>query len=389
MVGVGGDRSDRRLLVVSHPSVRPVNQSVYELLAGNGWDVTLVLPSTWRDEYSHGRFRPTPLPGLAGRIVPVPILLPGRPQRHIYVARVRAMVRRVSPIAAFLEQEPFSIPALQWGIALGNTGVPFGVQADENLDRRLPAPARFIRSKVLPRATFVAARSPAAAQLVRKWGMTGAVGLVPHAVPTWPTYPRTQERLFTIGYAGRLVEEKGLRDLIAAIRRLGPGTRLILAGDGPLRGWLEAQDVDGTELLIRSDVRHEDMPRVYAEMDVLVLPSRTTPTWAEQFGRALAEALWCGVPVLGSDSGEIPWVIRTTGGGHVFREGDDRELAVLLARLRDDPDERRRLADAGGVAVRRLFSVEGCARALEEQLLDAIASSSQAGPRLPGDRKQV
>jgi glycosyltransferase involved in cell wall biosynthesis len=58
------------------------------------------------------------------------------------------------------------------------------------------------------------------------------------------------------------------------------------------------------------------MRDAYAEMDVLVLPSRTTSRWAEQFGRVLIEALWCGVLVVGS--GEIPWIVETTGGGRVF-----------------------------------------------------------------------
>ena len=65
----------------------------------------------------------------------------------------------------------------------------------------------------------------------------------------------------------------------------------------------------------------------YAQLDVLVLPSHTTPTWKEQFGRVIVEALWCGVPVVGSDSGEIPWLIGLTGGGLVFPEGDSEALA--------------------------------------------------------------
>ncbi len=55
---------------------------------------------------------------------------------------------------------------------------------------------------------------------------------------------------------------------------------------------------------------------------MLALPSRTTPTWKEQFGRVIVEALWCGVPVVGSDSGEIPWLIELTGGGLTFPEGE-------------------------------------------------------------------
>jgi len=44
-------------------------------------------------------------------------------------------------------------------------------------------------------------------------------------------------------------------------------------------------------------------------LDVLVLPSRSRSFWKEQFGRVLIEAMACGVPVIGSSSGEIPNVI--------------------------------------------------------------------------------
>ena len=53
-------------------------------------------------------------------------------------------------------------------------------------------------------------------------------------------------------------------------------------------------------------VPHEETPRYLAAFDLLVLPSETQPNWKEQFGRVIVEALACGVPVIGSDSGEIP-----------------------------------------------------------------------------------
>jgi glycosyltransferase involved in cell wall biosynthesis len=75
---------------------------------------------------------------------------------------------------------------------------------------------------------------------------------------------------------------------------------------------------------------------------------------------------------LGSDSGEIPWVIRTTGGGEVFPEGDVAALASLLDDLAIDADRRARLAQRGGEAVRRLFSVEVVARNMKD-VVDAAA----------------
>ena len=84
-----------------------------------------------------------------------------------------------------------------------------------------------------------------------------------------------------------------------------------------------------------------------ASCDVLVLPSRTTPAWKEQYGRILIEALACGAMVAGSDSGEIPNVIRRTGGGVVFREGDPEDLLSTLRKLVLDRARIASLAEAG------------------------------------------
>ena len=120
------------------------------------------------------------------------------------------------------------------------------------------------------------------------------------------------------------------------------------------------------------------MSATYASFDVLVLPSRTTATWAEQFGRVLVEALSHGVAVVGSSSGEIPWVVESTGGGIVFPEGDVEALRSALVTLRDDPQRRARLASAGRAAVLERFSVPAVARALDAALRGALSHVGSA-----------
>lgn len=367
----------RRLLVVSHPAVVSVNQEVYRELARRGWEVTIVLPDRWRHEYSNAEIVPQPLAGLEGSLRPTRVALRGRPQRHFYLTSCAARCADARPDVAFLEAEPFSIAAAQWGFTLSRLGVPFGVQGYENIDRRLPMPVRWLRSRVLRNAAFVAARSDSAAELVRDWGATGEVGLAPPAVPLWESVPPRTGRSFTIGYAGRLVPSKGLTDLLAAVRRLDAPIELLLIGNGEMRAQLDGQQVPGSRVRIVHDLSHEEMASGYAELDVLVLPSRTTPTWKEQFGRVIIEALWCGVPVVGSDSGEIPWLIGLTEGGLVFPEGDIETLARQLTELREQPALRRQLAEQGRKAVERLFSVPAATDALERMLTRASATRAR------------
>ena len=85
-----------------------------------------------------------------------------------------------------------------------------------------------------------------------------------------------------------------------------------------------------------------------------MLPSLSRPNWVEQFGRVLTEAMACGVPVIGSRSGEISWVIGDAG--WVFPEGDAGALASILAELAGDPAQRSTLAAAGRQRVLARFT---------------------------------
>lgn len=363
------------MLVVSHPAVVSVNQEVYRELIGRGdWEIEVVLPSRWRHSFADGPVAPDVLPGMEGSLHPVPVALAGRQQRHLYLTLPGRQIRKFRPDVAFLEAEPFSVAAIQWWLPLKLRGVPFGVQCAENIDRPLPAPLLALRRGVLRDAAFVGARSETATRLARQWGAAGEVGVAPHAVPGWDTVPAAAERPFTVGYAGRLVESKGLLDLLAAVRLLPEPVQLVLIGNGELRSRLEGQSIPGSQVRVIDDISHDEMAAGYAQLDVVALPSHTTPTWKEQFGRVIVEALWCGVPVVGSDSGEIPWLIEKTGGGLVFPEGDVTELAERLMRLRESPDLRRDLARTGRGAAEQMFSVPAAATALEDLLLGACGN---------------
>ena len=144
--------------------------------------------------------------------------------------------------------------------------------------------------------------------------------------------------------------EKGVDLLLRACAALPSALdwTLNLLGDGPERGRLvdtaRELGIDG-QVRFLGRVPSTQAPQFYRTLDVLVLPSLSRPNWVEQFGRVLTEAMACGVPVVGSHSGEIPWVIDDAG--RVFPEGDAGALADILAELAGDPAQRAALAAAG------------------------------------------
>ena len=363
----------RRLLVVSHPAVLAVNQLPYAGLRSFGWDPFIVVPARWRHEYQPGAFAPEVLPELRGRVIGRRVALPGRVQRHVYVSNIGKIVRDLRPDAAFLEEEVTAAAAAEWTTVLAPARVPFAAQVDENLERHWPAPARLFRWWTLRNASFLAARSPTAAELVHRVRADIPTPIIPHHVPGWPLRTVGDHSSFVVGYAGRLVPEKGLDVLIDAAAGVD-GVLVRLVGNGPLRDELLARArAQSVPIEIVTDIPHERMNEAYAGFGVLVLPSRTTPTWAEQFGRVLVEAMWCEVPVIGADSGEIPWVIEFTGGGLVVPEGEPDALRSAIVRLRDAPERRREFGRRGRARVEQEFSVDAVARKLDAALSAAIA----------------
>jgi len=159
------------------------------------------------------------------------------------------------------------------------------------------------------------------------------------------------------------VPEKGVADLIAAFARMQTRARLQIVGNGSERTRLEMQAANlgvRDRVLFRGAIAAASMPKTYNEFDVLVVPSKTQPNWKEQFGRVIVEAMACEVPVIGSDSGEIPNVIGQTG--IIFAEGDIDGLANQLDELLRDDERRERLGKRARDRVLREFTQARIAR---------------------------
>lgn len=166
---------------------------------------------------------------------------------------------------------------------------------------------------------------------------------------------------FVIGYIGRLMRMKGLATLLEAFSTFD--ARLLLVGSGEYRDEMLAAAARlgiSEKIILPGAVPAKNVPGYINCMDVLVLPSITTPGWVEFFGRVLVEAMVCEVPVIGSNSGEIPNVIGDAG--LIFQEGDEIDLKDKLAALMENPDLRQTLAKKGYDRAASLYTWESVAK---------------------------
>ena len=232
-------------------------------------------------------------------------------------------------------------------------------ETEQNVNKRLPPPFEQFRGYTYGHTDFVVCRNTEAREVVRSKGYQGPMQVVPNAVDAELFRPLDRAECrralpgvgrfgFLAGYVGRLVEEKGLLDLVDALEFCPPTLGLLLVGAGPLRARLEQRACElgkESQLVFEAARPLQELPAIMNALDVLVLPSRTTPSWKEQFGRVIIEAYACGVPVLGSDSGAIPDVVGA--GGLIFPEGDARALAAALVSLQSDPVRRAEMGRTG------------------------------------------
>lgn len=323
-----------------------------------GLDLMLLTPDRWM-HYGKWRGAHKPLEPsfrFAQSRIALPWLGPIQNYAHFYPA-LGAILQRFGPDIIDLWEEPWGAVSAQaaWLRDRLLPNAKIVSETEQNIFKSLPPPFESLRSYTLSRADCVVARSSEAAGVARRKGYQGPLEVVPNAVDAELFRPLDREacrrelglRAFTVGYVGRLVEEKGLEDLLEALA-LCPGVSLLFVGEGDFKPRLEERV---RALNLGERVRFEparplpELPAVMNAIDALALPSRTTDSWKEQFGRVLIEAGACATPVIGSDSGAIPDVVGQ--GGLIVPERNPQALAQAMHKLSSDANLCRAMGQAG------------------------------------------
>lgn len=371
-------------MIASHACSLPQNQRIFSLAAKQrGWKVTLVLPSNWRNEYGNIHEAQL-LEGFKADLVTAPVLKAGSVPLHVYRMNMSKVLRDVQPDVVYSHNEAYALSTMQLCRAnLVTDKKPFGFFSCQNLVKRYPIPFRQGEAWVYRNSSFFFPITEAVDRVHRQKGYHGSSCIIPLGFDarSYATTINVRDRHlnskgpFRLAFIGRVVEEKGLITLAAALARLKDlDWRFILVGAGPFENQVKkalehAGIADRVEW--RGFVKHEEVARFYETVDALILPSESRSNWTEQFGRVLVEAMACGTPVIGSDSGEIPNIIRQTNGGLIFREADSGSCADAVRKMICDQEQRAAMAERGHEYVHANYALD----ALADRFADAIETA--------------
>ncbi|WP_186767551.1 glycosyltransferase [Blastopirellula retiformator] len=315
--------------------------------------------------YFHGDLRPIEFePEPEGSQLKT-VAIPTRLSKYIHLfwyqgKTLRQLVRSNDFDVVHAWEEPYIYAGYQVSQSCRDQPARYCFRTAQSLNKRYPPPFNWFEKSVLRHASGWIAGASLVHQQMLERGFSESTGTILNlAVDTTAFRPLAPEHKCqvqqalglqgpVIGFNGRLETDKGIEILLAALEKIKHRTwSCFFMGSGRLEGmirqWAETHEL--TKRIAIKLIPHSEVPDYQGAMDIMVAPSQTMPNWKEQFGRMLIEAFAAGVPVIASDSGEIPFTVGDAG--IIVSEKDVDGYAAAIQRLLDDDQQRQTLIDNG------------------------------------------
>jgi len=326
------------VLRIQHNFVEPTNHRLLDEFARLPELKVRALCPTWGFESGNKRvLRRSPRPDLSVART----ALTFHYATTIYLEKLAAEIRGIKPDIISVHDEPWSLTSWQVLVYrhLYSPRSKLVFCSAQNIMKKYPYPFSAIERATYREASAGYGCCEGVRDFARARGFKGIFEVVPLGIDPElfryrPRESRIEGRPFVVGYAGRILEEKGVFTLLRAFALLKANVRLVYLGGGPDLARLKAAALEAglaQQVEFIPPLPHAQVPDAIDRFDVLVVPSETTPTWKEQFGRVIVEAFSIGVPVIGSDSGSVPEIVGDAG--LIFREKDHAQLAARIESL--------------------------------------------------------
>jgi glycosyltransferase involved in cell wall biosynthesis len=340
-----------RALIISRVYADPAARGKLRALAGLGATIAAAVPDRWVPAGLVQQQQTTWGDEGGVRTVPVPIRGSALPTANPFWhgGTVRGLLTDFRPELLQIEEEPWTNGAAALARVARRLKIPYVLLTRESLPVTRSTLATLRRNRALAGAAGLISVNELAGRLA----LRGHASLPHRTIPQLGVaLPLSADRVphtgLSIGFVGRLIPEKGL-DLLfrAAVKLVGRWT-ITVVGTGPAQEELEALaerlGIAG-RVTWRGALPRTAVDEVWPRLDVVVVPSRTTPRWLEATPRAALDAMAHGLAVIGSAAGALPETIADAG--VVVPEEDVGALSDILQRLHDDPAEHQRLGAAG------------------------------------------
>ncbi len=341
-----------RLLVVGHPLIVAYNQKKYVAMKQVEPNLQLRIVGPRQSRHVFGIYRCEAHPELNDDVAPLAAVLSRSHMTYLLdPVQMASILRNFRPDLIHIEEEPQSFVALEtlWLRDFLWPRAAVVLFTWDNLHRQRRFPLSWLKSRLraysLRRATAIVCGNREAERLLCERGdYNGLTTVLPQFgldpsehIPGFEAELKQQFGFagsLVVGYLGRLVEEKGVVLLLQVLAQLTEHPwKLLLVGTGPLERQIHEQWMPrfpGRITHVQA-VPHHEVPRYLRCLDVFALASYTTPTWKEQFGLTLAQAMMLGIPCVASSSGAIPDVAGP--GALIFDEGSEQSLRSALESL--------------------------------------------------------
>lgn len=362
-----------KILVASHTYIVDLNCEKLRALSKlkSDIEVTVVVPKKWRPGGVQNKIIETQYRDEGNfRIVPISNFSQNHQGLLTFGADLLPLLKKFRPNIIHVEQGSRGLAYAEM-ITLNKL---LGLKAKNvfftwwNLPYNLKFPISVLEKYNLNNSHGIISGNQDGADILRNQGYRGPIKVMPQlGVDETLFTPKPQPELaskvgieageFVVGFVGRFVPEKGIMTLLDALVSIKDKPwKFLLLGRGDLKAEILQKAADNgikDRIKLVESVPHHEVADYINLMSTLILPSETTYKfktltsvgWKEQFGHVIIEAMACRVPVIGSNSGEIPHVISDAG--LVFPEGNVPELANCLQQLMDNPDLAENIGQMG------------------------------------------
>lgn len=344
----------KKILIIDHSAVVKAYRKRCEILSDK-YDIRMIIPKVWNECGKNT---------IANKDSNFKIycsntrLTNNIPLFTYEINLIIKVLKEFKPDIIDIHEEPYSLSCIQIVLlaSIFSSKSKIVFYSAQNIFKKYPLPIRIFEMIVGKKAVGAYTCTKDISKVLKKRGFNKYIMEIPLGYDNkkFRVMEKDKELIsklnlngYVFGYIGRLELEKGILNLIEALREMPKDDNwcCLIVGNGTLKADIKEKVVEyklSEKIIMIDAIEIEEVPKYINLLDYMIVPSITLKNIKEQFGRIIVESMACGVPVIGSTCGAVPEVIGDAG--IVYNEDDIEELTGVLKKLIGDDNKRRELS---------------------------------------------